>query len=1320
MTVSLPAGLLGNLQAVPQQSLCTSAQLSGGNCPAASQVGATQVNATAVGLITSTYSGNVYLVQPSGSEPVDLGFYVTTGISDPIVMTAPITLRASDAGLNTTLTNIPKQATNVSLLFGASANITINWMTLTLDGTVNGGTAFMVNPTTCASQNATMSVTGWSGGAGNATAAYQATGCAGVPFAPTLTTTLGTPARDTPSGLTVTLTVPSTGNGNAQSAVQNAAITLPPGVVLNAGVASGSITTCTDQQWSPATPTCPAQSQVGTVSFTTPLLPTINGTVYLATQPGAGQFRVFLDLPAPGVHVKLTGLVTPDPTTGQVTTTLSNLPEIPLTSFALSFNGGAQAVFDSPRTCGTLSGSSVLTPWSGGANATPSPTVTVSNDGAGAACPNPSPFAPTLGAQLSSTQAGAATNLTLTITRPDRSAELTSMSVTLPPGLGASIAGITPCSNSNLAANTCGAGPQLGTVSAQVGSGSSEITLNGGIYLAAGTANAPADLAIVLPAVVGPFNLGNVVELAPIAVDPVTGALTPAAPLPTIVGGIPISMRVLTLTFNRASFITNSTSCAAAQFSGSFTSDDARTATSTAAYQPTGCGAVPFAPTVATTLGASTRDTPTGVTVTIGSPGIGQADLRDAVVALPPGLAVNAGVASGSLSACSDAQWGAGSGAAPSCPASSQIGTATLSTPLLPLPTGTVYLGAPTGSNPFRVFVDLPVTANGSHVKLTGLVSLDPASGQVTTTFTDLPQIPFTSFQLVFDGGSNPPVFDTPVTCGTATGSADLTPWSGNSDAVVPTSVTISDPGCPSPLPFAPTLSTSVSDTTAGASPALNVTLARSDGTARPASLALTLPPGLGATLSGIPVCPLAAAQAASCDATSLLGSVTAVVGFDNEKVTLSGDIHLTQGTGGAIAGLAIALPAVVGPFNLGTSVTIANISVGPDGSISQTAALPTIIGGIPVSLRQLSLTLNRPGFITNATSCGAEHFSATVTSADGQTAAPTSPYEATGCAALKFAPAIDATITKDSKGATFETTVTQGAGQANLASAAIALPTSLTVRPSAAGVACPAATYAAGGCAASAQVGTATASSPLLAAALSGPVTLESTPTGFTLGIALGGPISLPLTAAVNLATMTTTLSGIPDLPVSSFVLHLNGGAASMLTTTATACDKPGTLSATFTAHNGATATAKLTPKISPCPPGSAGANGGTTDGIPPGVSLKVKLTRAVAHPQLSATLRDPGIRYVRLTLPGGIALAPHRPGLTVKVNGHVLGPKSMRLTKHSLLLKMGGGVSTITISIRPPALIVPARLTKKKLKFSARTRQTGRGAAYTLTATS
>ena len=101
--------------------------------------------------------------------------------------------------------------------------------------------------------------------------AFTPTGCENVPFAPAVSAALETTQRAVPSGATVTLAA----RGHAH--VRRAEIALPVGTTLSPGVANGLVG-CSDAQFAGAG--CPADAQVGTVSFDTPLLGTLGGKVY--------------------------------------------------------------------------------------------------------------------------------------------------------------------------------------------------------------------------------------------------------------------------------------------------------------------------------------------------------------------------------------------------------------------------------------------------------------------------------------------------------------------------------------------------------------------------------------------------------------------------------------------------------------------------------------------------------------------------------------------------------------------------------------------------------------------------------------------------------------------------------------------------------------------------------------------------------------------------------------------------------------------------------------------------------------------------------
>ncbi len=145
--------------------------------------------------------------------------------------------------------------------------------------------------------------------------------------------------------------------------------------------------------------------------------------------------------------------------------------------------------------------------------------------------------------------------------------------------------------------------------------------------------------------------------------------------------------------------------------------------------------------------------------------------------------------AANGLQTCTDAQFGKGDENPIGCPPQSKIGTVTIKSPPLPEGNleGNVYVGQqlsrdPTSGQEYRIFVDAESARYGIDVRLVGNVSADPITGQLTTTFAETPQVPFTSFELDFDGGASA-VLSSPPTCGPNTSDAQMTPWSGNAAA---------------------------------------------------------------------------------------------------------------------------------------------------------------------------------------------------------------------------------------------------------------------------------------------------------------------------------------------------------------------------------------------------------------------------------------------------------------------------------------------------------------------------------------------------------
>ena len=79
-------------------------------------------------------------------------------------------------------------------------------------------------------------------------------------------------------------------------------------------------------------------------------------------------------------------------------------------------------------------------------------------------------------------------------------------------------------------------------------------------------------------------------------------------------------------------------------------------------------------------------------------------------------------------------------------------------------------------SNPPHVQLLVVAEGEGVFLKLVGDVNLDEKTGQLVTTFTNTPELPFTDFKLSFSGGAQA-ALSTPTRCGTYRTTSDFTAW---------------------------------------------------------------------------------------------------------------------------------------------------------------------------------------------------------------------------------------------------------------------------------------------------------------------------------------------------------------------------------------------------------------------------------------------------------------------------------------------------------------------------------------------------------------
>ncbi len=639
---------------------------------------------------------------------------------------------------------------------------------------------------------------------------------------------------------------------------------------------------------------------------------------------------------------------------------------------------------------------------------------------------------------------------------------------------------------------------------------------------------------------------------------------------------------------------------------------------------PVGCEQVNLdGSSIGTDPGTAQTDSPSGASVNVDVPfvtgggNVAKSNLKDATVTLPPGMGLNPAAANG-LEACTDAQFGKGTRNPVACPDASKIGTVSIQTPPLPADslTGNVYLGRPLSGDPasgqeFRIFVDAESSRYAISARLIGNVSADPQTGRLTTTFADNPQVPFSSFRLSFDGGPKAPLIS-PPTCGPHTTTAELTPWSGNPAATpsVDFSLTAA-PGagaCAKTLadrPFAPSFDAANLNKQGGAFTDFTVNLTRPDGAQEVKGVNVDLPPGLVAKLAGVAYCPEAAIAAAaantgaaeqagpSCPGQSFVGTVGIDAGAGPQPLHIEGRAYLAGPYKGAPLSLAFITPAVAGPYDLGAVVVRVALSLDPDtGQVHAVSdPIPDVFGGVKLDLRSIAVHVSRNQFTLNPTNCDPKAVDGTLFGGGANPADPaafvpdpvSAPFQATGCEALPFGPKLylrlfghRSDFRRNGHPRLRAVLVARG-GDANISGAVTTLPQGILLDQGHIRTVCTRDQFAAHACPRDSVYGYATAYSPLLDQPLNGPVYLRpGTHALPDLVAALHGQVDFNLvghTDSTPRGQLRSTFDSVPDVPVSKFVLWLQGGRKGLLVPSTDLCARPFKVGESFTAQNGKTA---------------------------------------------------------------------------------------------------------------------------------------------------
>jgi hypothetical protein len=719
--------------------------------------------------------------------------------------------------------------------------------------------------------------------------------------------------------------------------------------------------------------------------------------------------------------------------------------------------------------------------------------------------------------------------------------------------------------------------------------------------------------------------------------------------------GLPESIGVCKTAVPEAPLLTNPTSCGTSRTAtlsvddweepGNFATEPGNLPGEKVHMRPAtlpalaGCEALNFSPTLEVKPDGEAGSTPTGLNVglevpqeaTINPAGFAEADVKDTTVTLPAGMQLSPSAADG-LQACSNAQIGFegyreldNSGTQSTifkpklynstseqeedtlCPDASKVATVKIKTPLLEGELeGSVYLAAPQNfvglpENPFSSLVALYLVAEekerGVEVKLAGKVTPNPVTGQITTTFENTPQLPFSDLKLEFYGTDRAPLA-TPSYCGTYGTGASLEPWSatppggtssGSVSPVADFNISSGPNGssCTYPgqsLPFSPSLTSDTTVTNAGAFTPLDTTLTREDGQQAIQQVTLHYPAGLTGLISGVKLCGEAEANAGTCSSASEIGETIVSVGEGNDPFSVTGGkVYITGPYEGAPFGLSIVNPAKAGPFVLeeGRPVVVrAKIEINPStaaltvttNTAAEGHAIPTILDGIPLQIKHVDVNITRPGFTINPTNCSKTQVTGTVVSAEGASSPVSIPFQVGECRSLAFAPKFSVstpsrTSKADGAGLTAKLSYPAAAQgtQANIAKVKVDLPKQLPSRLTTLQKACTDKQFETNpaNCPSASKIGYAVVHTPLLPVPLEGPAIFvshggEAFP---SLTLVLQGDnvtIDLVGTTFISHAGITsTTFKTVPDQPFSTFQLTLAQGKYSALAANLPAKDK-------------------------------------------------------------------------------------------------------------------------------------------------------------------
>jgi hypothetical protein len=796
VSFNAPEGLFGDPNVVTQ---CGPTEFALQSCPFASQVGLVTVYTGAGHTLLGTapifdmepgdYTALFAFIVPKLGIPINIPVTVRTASDYGLRFTvSQITQNAPLAGAHLRFWGFPSDKTHKAERFptgspGKPAGCPDIPDTACISAELQAETSpapFTQNPTTCTGQPlVTVLEVDTYQNPGKPTKAFGTypaiTGCERQVFRPILYMNPTTKETDAPSGLNVDLNSPQILNvSNAPSEIRSSIVDLPPGLTVNPDAADGQ-RSCTDAQArfdSEGPDNCPDNAKIGTFALhTNALRGALEGSIYIGEPQPGNQYRLFMIASGFGIHAKLVATVHPDPQTGQISVHIMDLPQVPFDSIQIHLFASDRGLMATPTQCGVYPVSAQFIPWNETlADQTSTQVFDLDSGPNKTPCPGEKrPFQPRLVAGTSVATAGAFSNFHLKLDRDDGDQFLRDVNFTMPPGFTGKLRGISYCPESAIlaaaskpglteqATPSCPASSQVGTSNVAAGPGTHPFHAVGRMYLSGPFKGAPLSLAVITPALAGPYDYGTIVVRVALHVDPRTAQVRALSDtVPQIIGGIPIRMRSIQVNIDRPDFTINPTSCSAMSVDSQGVGDQGTAVDFSSYFNAVNCSALPFEPKMAIRQLGGPKQTKRSK-----DPALrfdlwtrpGDANLKWISVVLPKSFAIDQRHL-GNI--CSKAEL-----ASKRCAGRQAIGTVRVDTPQLDQPlTGPAYAVSGFGVLPHVVFI-----LDGQVTLMPEAESSSVRGGHLKTVVPVVPDASIGHFRLNLYGGKRGYITNTRNLC---------------------------------------------------------------------------------------------------------------------------------------------------------------------------------------------------------------------------------------------------------------------------------------------------------------------------------------------------------------------------------------------------------------------------------------------------------------------------------------------------------------------------------------------------------------------------